>query len=145
MDKKGSYVQGFKTPYMIIAIFIIAVMLSAIGGTVLTYQKSSLTCFDNIIDEVMLAKSLYSSECFVYVNEDTNRAMPGTIDLDKFTQENYGTCFKFITKKMQMTIGDATIGEELSKPTIVQKPIHVYEEGKITPSTLTFTFSEAAC
>ena len=98
-----------------------------------------------MIDEIMIAKILYSPECFVYYDTELQRAVPGTIDGTKFTQTQLDNCFTLITKDISFAIKDASIGANIMNPKEVTKPIFLVTEGKTVASTLTFTFEESTC
>ena len=143
--RKGQVVLGYKWIYFIIAIFLITTMFLGLRGVLLKYQSGSIECIDGVVDEVMIAKSLYSPNCFVYTEGETGRAHPGTIDLEKFTNKTFENCFKYITKKAQLSIDDKIIGVFIYNPKEIRKPIFTYSSGNIEPATLKFTFAEASC
>ncbi len=109
------------------------------------YEIGRMSCTDDVVDEIMVAKMLYDQDCFVYLDEDIDRAYPGIIDKSKFTQETYESCFLLLDKKINITIGETTIGEEIFTPKTINKAILLYDEGTVTPTTVSFTFANPTC
>jgi hypothetical protein len=143
--RRGQYTLGHKWLYFIVAIFLLGTMFLGLRTTFISYQTESVTCISNTFDEIMIAKILYSPGCFTYIDEEINKPVPGTIDMKRFNNETLNQCFKFITKKVHLRIDDKSIGDQIFTPKIVKKPIYTYNDGKVTPNTLEFTFVEPAC
>jgi len=120
-------------------------MFSHLQEASLNYQKGSIECISDVVDEIMVAKVMFSPSCFVYEDEETNRPVPGTLDINKFSNETLQECFKFITKKVKLTIGETSIGDHINSPRIINKPIYVYDSGEIAAEILEFTFVESEC
>jgi hypothetical protein len=140
--RKGQYSPGHKWVYFIIAIFLLAFMFLFLRSAFADYQVGKLQCADEVIDELMIAKVLYSPDCFAYYDKDTERTTVGMIDKAKFTHETYESCFTYIIKKVTLRIDDTTIGETIYSPKEMAKPILLYDEGAVTATTLYFTFAE---
>ena len=142
---KGQYSIGHKWVYFVVALFLLTFMFLFLRGMMVDYEVGRLSCVDDVIDEIIVAKLLYDEECFVYYDSDIGRQVPGTIDKSKFTQENYDNCFKFLDKKVNISIDDNTVGEQIFTPKTISKTILLYDEGTITPSMIQFTFASPTC
>lgn len=125
---------------MFIVLFIFLYLNSAFKQ----HQIAQLECTDQIIEEIMISKVLFSP-CFVYYDTALQNYVPGTIDESKFTQENYDDCFEFITKKVNLSIQGKTIGEGIHSPHIINKTIYFYSSGNNIPTNIQFTFEEISC
>ena len=146
LSRKGQYTLGHKWIYFIVAIFLLTAMFLGLRSLFITHQVGSIQCLDDIVDEVIVGKILYSPSCMTYYDPELNRAFPGTINMDKFTNETLEQCFTYIIKPVKLTIGDKSIGSlDTSSPKIINKPIQTYQDGVIKNEILTFTFREAAC
>lgn len=141
---KGQYVLGYKWLYFVISLFILTFMFLYLRSAFADYQTQKVQCTDTALEEIMIAKILYS-DCLTYVDPDIERTLPGTIDKTKFTTETLDSCFTYIKKDMQLKIGDTIIGETISNPITVKKTIWLYENGEKTPATLEFLFKEKKC
>ncbi len=108
------------------------------------YQTQKVQCVDTALEEVMIAKVIYS-DCFTYEDTDLERILPGTIDLNKFSTETLDLCFSYIKKDMQIKIEEKIIGEEILDPISIKKTVWVYENGEKRKSTIEFLFEEPNC
>ena len=142
--RKGQYVLGHKWIYFIVALFLIALMFLFLRTMLVNYQVGKIACSDRLTDELIIAKTLYAPVCFVHEDQDTG-AQPGTIDAEKFTQSQLTQCFKYIDKKVNISIGANSIGAEIDKPKIINKPILLYKDNHLTPAVMTFRFEEERC
>ena len=97
------------TKYMMMSIIRIIIMAAVVFGIVLLF-KSLLVSDLNVLqvkNGVLYSKIMYSPNGITYVDEHTGRAYPGTIDLDKFTEEilnnsiNY-TYERYISAKLTL-------------------------------------------
>lgn len=140
--RRGAYTLGHKSVYWIIAAFFLAVIFLYSFYMYAHYQEGSLECTGAVVNEMMVAKVLYASDCFVAYDTELARALPGVIDMEKFTQENYNSCFKYLDKNMQLTIGEKTIGEEVEHPVTIHKPV-LLSDG--TPATLNIEVEASTC
>jgi hypothetical protein len=132
--------------YWIIVLIIATVMAGALGGMMYYYNSNTFKCASNIENEIVIAKALYSPTCFTYYDEDTNRFIPGTIDLEKFTEENLEACYPYLDKILGLEIEDTNLGYEFTaEPVEVNKFIYIYDGDEIKTSILTFKFEELSC
>lgn len=127
MNLKAQYVLGHKWPYFIIAMFILAIMFFQLRGIVSQEQVLRIGCFDNSKIELAAAKALYDPNCFVYNDEEVGRSVPGTLDLNRFTQENFDACFSSDKDGLSFVLEDCTIGSDKSKDIILKKPVWVID------------------
>ncbi len=142
---KGQYTIGHKWLYFIVALFMLSFMFIYLKVMISDYEATRLECVDEVVDEVILAKLLYDDTCFTYYDEDLAKAIPGTLDKSKLTQENYDKCFEYIEKKVKIVIEDIEIGEEIFTPKTIKKFVYLYDEGQTTPTTVSFTFANPTC
>jgi len=159
---KGQYTFTSKAIYFIFSILIVAAMFILFFNNAQEYQKGSVECLDNVYHELMIAKTLTSPSCFVYSDKELNRAIPGTIDLEKFTSTNLESCFKYLdldsvdflatgsvlSTKMQISVHNVTIGSNITSPYPLSKTVYLYENDKLvstTPEVITYTFEESKC
>ncbi len=89
---KGQFVLGYKGIYFIVALFFLTFIFLFIYNAFLDYHTEKVQCTDTALEEIMIAKFLYGG-CFTYVDPEVNRALPGTLDIHKFTQETLEQCF----------------------------------------------------
>jgi hypothetical protein len=108
------------------------------------YQTEQLLCTDRALEEIIIAKTLYS-DCFVYYDEALERSTPGTLDESKFTQTNYGRCFRFTDKKTNITVMGKTIGEEVHSLRTINKTIYWYSNNQFIPTNIKFAFEGIDC
>jgi len=144
--RKGQFVLGYKGIYFIIALFLLTFMFLYLHTAFQEYQSVKTTCTDTAYQEIMLGKLLYSS-CFTWYDAELERSIPGTIDKNKFTQQNLDSCFTFIARRVKLSVEGTTLesGGKIYDPTIINKTIMLYENGNSKPSTLQITFEEPAC
>ena len=143
--RKGQYTVGHKWVYFIVALLLLSFMFLYLRSGFQSAQIDLLTCTDDITDQIIVAKVLYDQDCFVYTDQQTQRAIPGIIDINKFTQEQYDSCFQRIDKKVTVTIGDLEIGEVIQNPKTITKPILLATEEQTTAGSITLTFADAGC
>lgn len=141
---KGQFVLGYKTIYFIVALFVLTFIFLFLYNAFLDYHTGKVQCTDTALEEIMIAKFLYG-ECFTYTDPEVNRALPGTVDISKFSQESLEDCFTFITKKVNITIEGKSIGESIADPIAVNKTIWVYENNNKRTGTVQFLFEEPKC
>ena len=113
-------------------------------ATFVDYQTQKVQCTDTALEEVMIAKVLYSN-CLSYEYPDLERTLPGTIDLSKFKSETLDSCFSYIKKDMQLKEEDKIIGETITDPITVKKIVWLYENNEKRTATLEFLFEEPNC
>ena len=141
---KGQYVLGYKWLYFLIALFLLTFMFLYLRTAFVDYQTVKVQCTDAALEEVMIAKVLYS-DCFTYEDADLERSLPGTIDKSKFISENLESCFSYIKKDMQLKIEESIIGETITNPITVKKTIWFYENEEKKLTTVEFLFEEQKC
>lgn len=132
-----------KTMYFIIAMLLVAFMVMYNYSAFSKEQSMKIECTDVTIDNLMIQKYLFS--CFIYEDQDTQRNIPGTIDLSKFNQENYDSCFQYLEKKSKITLNGITIGEEIHNPKIINKFVYIYQDGTLQPTIIKFEFEDTEC
>ena len=156
---KGQMLGG-KLIYFIVAILVISVVLLAFVNITSENQKIKVNCIDPIYHEIMIAKVLTDSNCLTYFDEDTDRAIVGTIDLSKFNDDNLNSCFtyldpdnlefkvmqRFIDTSIGLTLYGQTIGtKEFEEKQTINKIIQVYDKGELKSSNLEFNFELIEC
>jgi len=141
---KGQYVLGYKWLYFLIALFVLTFIFLYMRSAFTDYQTEKVQCTDTALEEVMIAKVLYS-DCFTYEDADIERTLPGTIDMSKFTTETINSCFTYIKKDMQIKIENTIIGETIIDPITIKKTVWLYENGEKKASTIEFLFEEKKC
>tara|TARA_Y100000310_G_C20675689_1_gene812904 strand:- start:1543 stop:1971 length:429 start_codon:yes stop_codon:yes gene_type:complete len=141
--KKGSYGYGYKVLFIIASLLLIVFMFGYFRGMYYDIQTDSIVCSEEMENFLMVAETIFSENCFVH--SDDNRVYPGTIDLNKFTQERLDNCYSNIDRRISLTINDQTIGDELFSPVSITKPIQLYNNGETTISTVTIQVEEVVC
>ena len=143
--RKGQYILGYKSVfYFIVALFLLTFIFLYLHSAFNTYETKKIQCTDIAVEELMIAKLLYS-DCFTYEDTELGRTLPGTVDKNKFSQESLETCFTFITKNINISLEGETIGQQIADPVHINKTIWVYENGEKRPATIQFTFEEPVC
>lgn len=142
--RKGQYVLGYKGVYFLIAAFLLTFIFFYVYGAFNEYQTEKLTCNEDVLNELMIAKVLYSP-CFTYYDEATARSIPGTIDLSKFTQATLKSCFTVIDQKVNISVMGTTIGRKIYEAESINKTIWLYKGEEKIPTTIQFIFEEPAC
>ena len=97
------------TKYMMMSLIRILIMAVVVLGIVLLFKSLLFSDLDvsQVKNGVLYSKIMYSPNGITYVDERTGRAYPGTIDLDKFTEEtlensiNY-TYERYISAKLTL-------------------------------------------
>lgn len=143
--RKGQYTLGHKWVYFIVAIFLLSFMFLFLRSMFQEYQVQKTDCVDPLLNEIIVAKILYAPGCFVAYDEELGRAMPGIIDSKKLTQENYENCFKYIDKRVKITLGDKSIGEEIESLVTISKPVFILQDGSLTPASMNIIMEATAC
>ena len=144
MKKGQQYTLGQKWLYFIVALFIIAFMFLYLRAMFQNYEAESTTCLGDVQNSLFIAETLYSENCFTY--SDGERVYPGTIDWSKFTQTRWDSnCYKNMPDNVNLTLNGKNIGDAIYKPVIVNKTIYVYQDGEITPSTVSIMLEEPLC
>ena len=158
--RKGEFVFGSMALYFIASMILVTIMFLALFNINLENQKGNLECIDSAYHEIMIAKMITSPTCFVYEDAELDRAIPGTIDLNKFTQENLDSCFPYLglnqlssylsvesytDTHVQLKLGDIVLGSEIDDPQQINKNVLVYKDGEFTPDILTFIFEVPIC
>ena len=141
---KGQFMLGYKGIYFIVALFILTFMFLFLYNAFLDYHTEKFQCTDTALEEIMIAKFLYGG-CFTYVDPEVNRALPGTLDIHKFTQETLEQCFTFVEKDIQIQVEGKIIGEEIKNPITINKTLWVYEDNEQRTATVQFLFKEPTC
>ena len=159
-SRKGAFTFGSMALFFIASMILVTIMFLTLFNVNLEQQQGSIECVDGVYHEIMMAKLLTAPSCFIYEDEDLGRAIPGTIDLDKFTQDNLDSCFPYLginqlqslisvesytDTHIQITLGDTTIGSEIDDPQTFSKNAYVYSEGETNPETITFSFEVPLC
>ena len=142
--RKGQFVLGYKGIYFIIALFVLTFIFLYLYNAFLDYNVEKTQCTDTVLEEIMIGKFLYG-ECFTYVDPEVDRALPGTLDMNKFTQETLDTCFSFVEKEIQIEVEGTTIGESIPNPIKVNKTLWIYENNEKRTAIVQFLFKEPAC
>ncbi len=142
--RKGQSVLGYKGLYFIVALFILTFIFLFMRSAFIDYQAGKVECTDTAVNSVLIAQFLYS-DCFTYGDTDIGQNLPGTIDKNKFTQENYVSCIYPLNQNVNISIDGKTIGKQIYNPYIINKTIWVYENNEKTFSTIQFTFEEPPC
>jgi len=156
---KGQMIGG-KLIYFIVGILVVSILFLAFINITTDTQKIKAECVDPIYHEIMLAKVLTDSDCIAYFNEDIDRTVVGTIDLNKFNDGNISSCFnyldpdnlefevmrRFIDTKMGLTLNGKSIGDkEFNEKQTINKIVQVYDNGEIKNSILEFNFELIEC
>ena len=105
----------------------------------------STLCLEDVEKQLIVTETLYSPDCFAYFDEELQRTFPGIIDLSKFNQETFDSCFKYIDQDVKLEIGEIIVGDNLTSKDSETKLIQVYDEGNITTDKITFHYPEPLC
>jgi len=94
MSKKAQAMLGEETFKWIINI-ILAVLVFGVLLLVMVNGSNSITQTpEGFETDMLLRRFVYSPDCFVYYDYATQRAIPGSIDLDRFSQETLDLCYR---------------------------------------------------
>ena len=144
--KKGASFLGSKTLYYAIVLLIVSFMLFYFSVEIKKDLKNSIECLDDIEINLMLAESIYSPDCFVYYDLELEKYIPGTVDLSKFTQENFDeNCFRLFEKDINVGLRDTKIGDTVLDPETRQRLVIVYDEDKQILENMEFNFQKSRC
>ncbi|MFH1455322.1 MAG: hypothetical protein ABIF40_00020 [archaeon] len=144
MNKKGGYDYGRLVPYMFIVLVVIGLVFLTMASTFATYQSQSTMCKNELEKDLMVQELLYSPNCFVYVNEDIQRAYPGVIDLNKFNTDNLDSnCLTYIERNVRLTIGGIIVGDDMTEPETIVKRVLTYENGLFEMHDLTIEIEKS--
>jgi len=142
---KGQYTIGHKWLYYVIALFLITIMVLFFRGEIQGKMIDSTLCLEDVEKQLIVTETLYSPDCFAYFDEELQRTFPGIIDLSKFNQETFDSCFKYIDQDVKLEIGEIIVGDNLTSKDSETKLIQVYDEGNITTDKITFHYPEPLC
>lgn len=137
-------ILGYKWIYYIVAIFLLATMFIYLHQAFQSYQLNKLACAEKTTDEIMIEKIIYAP-CFTYYDRELQKSIPATIDLSKFTEANLEACFPYLKKDISLNINNQTIGATLASPWIINKAVHIYNNGEKSPATLAISFEKPTC
>ena len=143
-EEEEEIVSGYKWIYFIIAAALLTFMFLYLYTAFAEYQTGKLECTDDSIGAIMIAKVQYAP-CFTYYDSALQRYIPGTIDMDKFTQGTFDACFIYLTKRANISVDGKSVGQEIFEPKIINKTVWVYTGAEKKPSTIQFQFEESQC
>ena len=146
MRKGQAQMSEQMVSYWIIVLVIATLMAGTLAGMMYYYNSNTFKCATNVENEIIIAKALYAPTCFTYYDEDISRYIPGTIDLERFKEENLEACYPYLDKLLGLEVEGTSIGYEFkAEPVEVNKFIYTYEGDEMKASVLTFKFEELAC
>jgi hypothetical protein len=143
--KKGQYTLGHKWLYYAIAIFLITVMLLFFRAKIQNDIIMETACLEEVEYELIMTEALFSQNCFAYYDEDLQRTIEGSIDFDKFNEETFNDCFKFLEQDVQITIYNRVLGDPASRNLTTEKLVKVYSYDNVELTVAKFTFEESLC
>ena len=92
--KKGQFAVARKTIYWMIAGVIMAVIIIAFAGMIAGYKNKLTAIPMEVKAELIALRFTNIPECFAYMDSETQRISPGSIDLTKFNEEHLtGSCY----------------------------------------------------
>lgn len=80
--------------YGMVSLFIITAAFFLFLFIIGTMQNSMLETKPTLNRDLLIARFVYSPDCFVKYDVNTMRAYPFVLDWDKFTQDNLNSCMK---------------------------------------------------
>lgn len=141
---KGAFPLGYKWIYYLIAVALIISTFMFFRGQIQNAVLQPILCTDDIENNIIITKSLYS-DCFVYHDKELIKNIPGTIDIAKFTQDNFDHCFNEIDQDVQIKIGSKTLGNQITESVKIKKLARVYDNNQITLELMEFNFPKSQC
>jgi len=73
---------------------IFTVLLFILGFTIQAFINTVIEVPPRLEAELISLRFTTIPECFAFQDETTGKVVPGVIDLDKFTNEGFNTCYK---------------------------------------------------
>ncbi len=88
-----------KQIYWMIAGVLITATIIAFALIMSGYQRKLVEVPEELRAELISLRFVNAPECFTYQDSVTGRVFPGTIDVNKFTQERLDKCYRTATEK----------------------------------------------
>ncbi len=102
MNKKAQFGIARKAIYWTMTAVIITAIIFAFALTVAKYKNNLTRVPIEIKAEFISLRFTNIPECFAYQNSETNLVFPGTIDLEKFTNEQFLNCYNAGPSNLRM-------------------------------------------
>jgi hypothetical protein len=102
LGKKAEDSSNF-TQFIIIAIFVVIFAFMVFLYVTDHFMADILYTNEGLDEEIIISRVFFSPSCFVYMDENSNRAYPMVIDFDKFTQERLDECMQ-TQKRISFTL-----------------------------------------
>lgn len=100
MGNKGQVVDlARKTIFWTIALIAITAVLLSFAVTVVNYKNKIVQVPGELQTELIALRFTNLEECFAVQDPNTKKAVPGVIDLKKFTDEQLGKCYPLKDKE----------------------------------------------
>lgn len=109
--KKGAYDFTRTVLYYLIVLFFITAMFLTLHSMISRANQTFFEKADETWGMMMIHKTITSSSCFAYYNENIDRVYPGTIDYDKFNEKQLNNCLKYYDNDLIFKLNDKIIGK----------------------------------
>ncbi|MBS3123615.1 hypothetical protein J4437_03180 [Candidatus Woesearchaeota archaeon] len=93
MNTKAQFDIARKFIYWMIASVVISILIIFFAFFIIGYKEKLTFVPAELKAEIISLRFGSIEECFAYVQPETGRVLPGTIDLNKFTKENMEKCY----------------------------------------------------
>lgn len=140
--KKGAYDIGRKAIYMLLVVFVLAVIFLNANNIFSKYQQRITQDASKIENRLILLEMTTSPKCLAYEDPETKRVYQGVIDIRKFDAVQLRKdCVKFVKKKFYVELGDLSkrVGDTWDSPPLDRQSRAVFirkEEGTMAPGYL---------
>jgi hypothetical protein len=91
MNKKAQTMQ--EGIVFLMAGFMFAVLFLMFGITIATYTNAATKTAPLAQAEFIALRFVNNGDCFAYENEEIGKVFSNRVDLDKFTNENFNSCY----------------------------------------------------
>ncbi|HLC97678.1 MAG TPA: hypothetical protein VJC21_02765 [Candidatus Nanoarchaeia archaeon] len=101
MNKKGesAFDVARKSIYWMIAGVVITMIALAVGGIMAGYLNSLTSVPPKLQAEALAYRFLHSADCLAYQDAETGRVYSNVIDANKFTGEQFSSCYTTESRK----------------------------------------------
>jgi len=91
--KASGYILGKKPIYFIITLICLTISFLMFSYAISKEVSSTAYIPNNLEANILINRLLNSPYCFAYQDEETGRAYPRIIDLEKFNEKNLEDCY----------------------------------------------------
>lgn len=129
MNKKGD-ISAEKLIFYILFGFVFIGFCFVLLYIIIEENSEKIQIPEGLESFIFIQRFLNNPECFAYQDLDTLRIYPGIIDLGKFTQERFDSCYKGKIQ-FRLKIKDKTIEtSDFKSKKGYEKPILIFKDNK---------------